>query len=785
VPLTTATSDIELEHETSRRLTVALYQGQKTSGFGFICHALGCVAAWIATDDNTYFGFLAFITIVFVIRMSEFFRFNRAFKAFDGLNERNSAKHWELRFLLAVSLMAIWIGMLSVYSATFHMYNAATFISIGVSFGTLISIVARNSGSKVLIDVFMWIGSLPLGIAIAIIGILDGDIALILTGSIFIPFVLSTRTMAQTVREIFSSSVSSGLKYAAMAGAFETAIRHQPNGMIMFNADDRILVINPRALSLLSLPLTDDVRGISFTQLLDRIHQNKEFDAHAFSIVRKKLTQFYTENITCLLVRFPDDTYLEFSLGSALESQITIQSIGKVVTFQDVTEREKASRKIQLLADYDSLSNIPSRRYWNEQVLKAVEELQSEQSMAISVFDIDRFKLINDTMGHGTGDAAIRLVANKLMEIKDPRALFGRYGGDEFVLAFTHLTKQDDVGQLFDDAFNHINSTYVIDGQNLEITVSGGVYIHKNRDGDFSLTDAISKADDALRKVKQSPLKAWSLFTKDMELEHSRNVAIKAAIKDAIPRGEFKVVYQPMFTPDGSMFDCCEALARWEHPEMGMIGPGEFIKIAEDIGAIHAVSKAILLQACIDCQTWPSNTAVSVNLSTLDLAHPEVLSMVKSCLSLSGLPPSRLQIEVTETVLPMEFDRIQKTLHALRNLGIKIALDDFGTGYSSLSYLNELKIDKVKIDQSFVRNVHLEPEARKLFNAIVSLSAEMDFDIVVEGVENSEQLAIVRASPSIGRVQGYIFSRPETSEQIIERLNDNSPTPRPKEAASS
>jgi diguanylate cyclase (GGDEF)-like protein len=776
VQLKTTTSDIELEKETNRRLTVALYQGQKTSGFGFICHALGCIAAWFSTNDPIYLALLVFISLVFAIRMSEFGRFNKAYEAFNGLNEQNPAKHWEHRFLIAVSLMAMWIGLLSSYSAVYHTYDAATMIAIGVSFGTLISIVARNSGSRILIDVFMWAGSLPLGIAVTGVGIARGDTALVLTGLIFIPFVLSTRSMARTVREMFSSSVSSGLLYESMAGAFEAAIRIQPNGMIMFDENDRISVINPRALSLLSIDTVEEVRGISFRELLDLFYEKKNFDFAAFAPIRDQLKQFYTEANEFLLIEFPDETHLEFSLGNAAGGEGHIQ-FGKVVTLQDVTEREKASQKVQMLANYDGLSNIPSRRYWNEQVLQAADALTADESIAISVFDIDRFKLINDTMGHGTGDAAIRLVANKLQEIKDPRAIYGRYGGDEFVLAFCGLKKGDDPSELFDGVFNHINSTYVIGGQKLDITVSGGVYIHK--EGDFSLTDAISKADDALRKVKQNPVKAWSQFTRDMELEHSRNVIMKAAIKDAIAGGEFKVVYQPMFSPDGSMFDCCEALARWEHPELGTISPGEFIKIAEDIGAIHAVTQAILLQACTDCKTWPADTAVSVNLSTLDLAHPEVLSMVKSCLTVTGLDPNRLHIEVTETVLPMEFDRIAKTINALRNLGIKIALDDFGTGYSSLSYLNQLKIDKVKIDQSFVRNVHLDPQARKLFNAIVSLSAEMEFEIVVEGVETSEQLDVVRESGDVDRVQGYIFSRPETSSRIIERLNDNSPTPTP------
>ena len=771
--VTNTASNYEFENETGRRLTLALYQGQKTSVFGYLCHSLACLAAWLATHDPAYFALLAFITAVFSIRMSEFHRFNRAFKSFGGLNEQNPAKHWEFRFLVAVSLMAVWLGLLSSYSVMFHTYSAATMIAIGVTFGTLISIVARNSGSKALIDVFMWAGSLPLGLAVTGVGILTEDTALIVTGAIFIPFVLSTRAMARTVRDIFSTSVSTGLMYESMAGAFEAAIRNQPNGMIMFDEADRISVINPRALALLSID-DEEVKGISFRQLLDVISEKKNFETSSFSGARDQLTRFYTDSKKFLLIEFPDGIFLEFGLGNTYDADQHIQFAGKVMTLQDVTEREIAGKKVQSLANFDSLSNIPSRRYWNELVRHAERSMAADEFIAISVFDIDRFKLINDTMGHGIGDTAIRLVASKLQEIKDPRAIYGRYGGDEFVLAFCGLKKGERVSELFDDVFNRINSTYVIGGQKVEITVSGGVYIHT--DGKFSLTDAISKADDALRKVKQNPVKAWLQFTHDMELDHARNVAMKAAIKDAVAAGEFKVVYQPMFSPDGSMFDCCEALARWDHPELGTISPGEFIPVAEDIGAIHAVSQAILLQACRDCQTWPDGTAVSVNLSTLDLAHPEVLTMVKNCLCATNLEPSRLHIEVTETVLPMQFDLIAKTIQSLRSLGIKIALDDFGTGYSSLSYLNKLKIDKVKIDQSFIRNVNLDAQARKLFNAIVSLSAEMEFDIIVEGVETLEQLEVARESGNVHRVQGYIFSRPETSESIIERLNA-APTP--------
>jgi predicted signal transduction protein with EAL and GGDEF domain len=275
------------------------------------------------------------------------------------------------------------------------------------------------------------------------------------------------------------------------------------------------------------------------------------------------------------------------------------------------------------------------------------------------------------------------------------------------------------------------------------------------------------------------PTRAWTEFTRSMEIEYQRNVQIKAALREEISENSINMMYQPMFVPDGSAFDCCEALARWVHPELGEVGPAEFIEIAEEIGVIQMVTKAILMKACRDCATWPANTMVSVNFSTLDVAHPEVLAMVRTCLAESGLDPKRLQIEVTETVFVNDFHNMSRTLKSLQQLGVKIALDDFGTGYSALSYLTKLNFDKVKIDRSFVINVAHDLQSQLLFNGIVALSKSMQFDVVVEGVGTKEQLQAVTATGEVDRIQGFIYSRPQTSGANIERLTNGDPPPTP------
>lgn len=767
----------DLDREIGAKLALSLYDRQSTSVTGAVCHVLSCVLAWGAVDDVNYLYAAVYIFLVFLGRMYDMRSYLKAAKQQVEVTEA-FARKWEIRYVIGTSFVATWMGALTFYSVYSHTYSAATFIAIGLSFGTLVSVIGRNFGSSILVDMVLFLGCIPMAGTMIYLGVEQRSIWLAATGVIFLPFLLLSRSMANYVREYASTSMRKSREYEMMAAKFDAAISNQPNGMIMFDTNTRVSVINPRAKRILGVDDGSDLKGSSVTELMQRVLRNKGYSEEEFTPIKNQIISVIEGREQKTLIKTREGRHLEFATNLAEKVGTEIagdQYEGTVVIFEDVTDRIQSEEKVLQAARYDTLSKIPNRGYWNERVNEAVANLKPGENIAISVFDIDRFKLINDTMGHTAGDNAIRLVASKLHDIKDTRAIFGRYGGDEFVVAFPRLDRADDVTQIFDDVFNLVNSTYIVNGHSVDIKVSGGVYVH--RKGDFNLEEAISKADTALRKVKKLPLQTWSFFTKEMEVEHTRTLALKAAIKDALATEALQVMYQPMYKPDGSSFDCCEALARWIHPTIGYVRPDDFIRVAEETGAILTVTRQILLRACMDCNSWPGETSVSVNLSALDLSHPEIVQIVRSCLSATGLPARRLQIEVTETVFVNDFENTARTLHILSNLGIRIALDDFGTGYSSLSYLNKLPLDKVKIDRSFIHNLGIDPQARLLFNGIVRLSKEMQFEIVVEGVETEEQLKLITQAEGVDRVQGYIFSRPEPTEIIIDKLNENNTLP--------
>lgn len=765
----------DLDKEISRELTMSLYEGQNTSVFGVLCHGMSCIAAWGVIRDNAYLYFLAVVVVIFLFRLLDIWLFRKDRSKQKTITD-TFARKWEIRYLIGVTFLCMWMGGMTFYSVLAHTYSVATYIAIGVTFGTIASISGRNYGTRWFIDIVLVFAVTPMALVMFVLGYTTGAMALAFVGLIFIPFSFVSRNNAGQIRDYVVRSMRKSLENELMAAKFDAAINNQPNGMIMFDGGERVSVINPMARRLLRIDDNADLKGITVGDLLSRVIQNNGYTQDQFAPILERLTALHEGREPRVQVRTNDGRYLEFSSSQNNNKDNAYK--GAVIVFEDISERIEAEEKMARLANFDALSKIPNRGFLNRRLPEAASELKAGETIAIAVFDIDKFKVINDTMGHNAGDSAIKQIAAKLQEIKDPRAIFGRFGGDEFVLAFTGLTGLDNPIQMFDEAFNLINTQMAIAGHIVDIRVSGGIYHHKR--GAFDLDDALSKADTALREVKQHPTRVWSFFTDAMEVEHFRTLKLKAAIKDAINNNELTNVYQPMYRPDGSTFDCCEALARWVHPELGSVRPDDFIRVAEEIGLIQQVTHQILLRACIDCHSWPNETSVSVNLSTLDLSHPDVVPMVKGCLAASGLNPSRLQIEVTETVFVNDFENTTRTLHTLSNLGIKIALDDFGTGYSNLAYLNRLPLDKVKIDRSFIVNLGKDPQARLLFNGVVRLSKEMQFEIVVEGVETEEQLRMVTEAESVDRIQGYIFSRPETTETIIARLNElNTPPPVP------
>jgi diguanylate cyclase (GGDEF)-like protein len=757
----------------------ALYASHKQSIFGFICHVIVSVIAYGATGDYVYLLSLLGISSVFAVRTWHFSNYEKEHspdKEFDA----EFSRKWESRYMIGASSIAIWMGLFGFYSVVFHTFSVPTFLSIGVSFGTLASTIGRNFGSKRLTAYVLLFGVLPIGAAMLIAGFLQNNFWLFSVAVVFAPFIMVSNTSAREVYDMVETNLQNRLDAEELSVVLNLALNYQPTGMMMLDGEGKIAVLNETGRQMLKLPPAsedDELVGAPLEFLFDTVRKRFSVTPEDFAPLRIKLRGLLGGLEDKTIVTTPDGQHFEFRVNhlSDVEKGDALQ--GAVIVFTDITAQVENESKMAKLANLDSLTQVPNRRHWNNLVELASSKNRKGERIALCVLDINQLKLINDTMGQMAGDAAIKQISDRLGEIREFETIVGRYGGDEFVIAIPGIKSTDDIAFMVDQVFTKVNGNYIVHGHSMDIKVSGGVYVHKT--GRFVLTEAFSRADHALRKVKNMPTRAWTEFTRSMEMEYQRTVQIKAALREDIAEASLKMMYQPMFLPDGSAFDCCEALARWVHPELGEVGPAEFIEIAEDIGVIQMVTKAILMKACKDCTTWPGTSAVSVNFSTLDIAHPEVLGMVRSCLAESGLDPKRLQIEVTETVFVNDFHNMSRTLKSLQQLGVRIALDDFGTGYSALSYLTKLNFDKVKIDRSFVINLVHDEQAQLLFNGMVALSKSMKFDVVVEGVETHEQLAAVTESGAVDRIQGYIFSRPETSEDIIERLTAGDPPPTP------
>jgi diguanylate cyclase (GGDEF)-like protein len=461
-----------------------------------------------------------------------------------------------------------------------------------------------------------------------------------------------------------------------------------------------------------------------------------------------------------------------FANGLAIEISVSRhlnelgERVGSVMIFDDVSTRVQAQEKVEFLAHHDNMTLLPNRHHFSNLLNAALSSMRPRQTLAFCLFDIDRFKVINDTMGHNVGDKVIINIAKRMSQIDDPRMICARIGGDEFVLVFHSLEDEDNVTDLFDAAFGNICSPSLIDGKIMNVRCSGGVSIYTKED--FNLDEAFVRSDIALYDSKKNPEIIWTYFDKKMDEEFKATQETKQDLRKAVAEGAFKAVYQPMYTPDGRRIECCEALARWDHPTLGRISPTVFIEMAEGMRVIGDITRQILLAACRDCMTWPSHISVSVNLSALDLLHDDIVSLIQNALTATGLEPHRLQVEITESALAANRVGMAKRLHSLREIGVKTALDDFGTGYSSLSYLSDLPLDKVKIDRSFVTRIVNEERARTLFNAVVNLSRELGFEIVVEGVEVSDQLDLIKNLQGVDLIQGFIFGPPMQSDQIAE-----------------
>lgn len=437
----------------------------------------------------------------------------------------------------------------------------------------------------------------------------------------------------------------------------------------------------------------------------------------------------------------------------------------------EMEQREKSQETIAHLAHHDALTGLGNRLLFDKQLSDAVEHRQQHGGdLAVLLIDLDGFKTINDTLGHGTGDSVLKHLASRLRNVLRDGDKIGRLGGDEFVIIQFGNEQPKEATALATRLLELVKTPFSIDGQKLVIGASIGIAV---AGGDYQDADQLLRAADlAMYRAKADGRGRFRFFEPEFHRQVQERRDLELALRAAVDQDILEIQYQPLVNLQTNRISGFEALSRWEDSQRGFVPPSTFIPLAEEIGLIDIIGERILRRACAEAATWPEHLTVAVNLSPAQFRSGHLISVVKNALAASGLLPSKLELEITESIFLQDSESNLALLSQLGELGVKISMDDFGTGYSSLAYLRSFPFDKIKIDRSFIRDLPASKSSLAIVRAICGLARSFGATTTAEGVETDDQLTQIRAEGCTD-VQGYIFSKPLPASEIpalLERL---------------
>ncbi|PSO34208.1 PAS-domain containing protein [Bradyrhizobium sp. MOS002] len=544
---------------------------------------------------------------------------------------------------------------------------------------------------------------------------------------------------------------------------FDAALNNMSQGLCMLDSNLRVIVCNRRYIEMYGLSPELVKPGVSMREIMEH---SCELGIHP-NTTAARLYADYVERL-----REGEHTLHRYlSDGRIIKlNHKRMEHGGWVVTYEDVTERHKAQARVAHMARHDSLTDLPNRTLFREKMGEGLNQVAiAGGAMAVLCFDLDNFKTVNDRLGHAAGDRLLRWVAAQLQENVGEHDTVARLGGDEFAVLQRGPQPQS-AERLARRLVEIIGHPPPLENQSIHVGVSVGIAIAP--DHGLDADELMKCADLALYQAKAKGRGAYRLFEPEMEEEARSRHALERDLRGALEGREFHLAFQPQVRLDTTELTGFEALLRWKHPSRGLVSPAEFIPIAEENGLIVPIGEWVLRTACATAATWPDLT-VAVNLSPVQFRSRGLVTMVTSALAEAGLPPNRLELEVTETALLDDSEATIEILHQLRALGVRVSLDDFGIGYSSLSYLRKFPFDRIKIDRSFVGTLGESPESVAIVRTIASLGSVLGVETTAEGVETIEQLDFVRECGCTA-VQGYYFGKPSPAAEVvrvIERLN--------------
>jgi diguanylate cyclase (GGDEF)-like protein len=543
----------------------------------------------------------------------------------------------------------------------------------------------------------------------------------------------------------------------------DAALENMSQGLCLYDEQNQLQVANRRFYEIFKLPRGKIRPG---THYRDVLALSVTLNNH----IGKSVEQLLQEQRDYLHQGVKGAHFIELGDGRVVSCDYSPTADGRwVATYEDVTERRQAEAKIMHMARHDALTNLPNRLLFHDKMQQA---LSYGDALAVLFLDLDRFKSVNDSLGHSVGDALLVAVTERLQKIVRGVDTVARLGGDEFAIV-QNGAKPTDATELAGRIIEAVAQPFEVLGHQVNIGTSIGIAMAPSdgREPDQLLRNA----DMALYRAKAEGRGSYHFFQAEMDSQMQERRRLELDLRKALAADQFELHYQPLIDIASREVSGFEALVRWRHPERGLIPPNQFIPVAEDIGLIVQLGDWVLKQACRDAAGWPGKLKIAVNLSAAQFRNPMLPLSVVSALAHSGLAATRLELEITETVLLQDDQSVLNALHEIRQLGVRICMDDFGTGYSSLSYLRSFPFDKIKIDRSFIKELGKEEnDCLAIIRAVTKLGASLGMITTAEGVETKEQLEILRAE-GCTQAQGYLFSPAKPIAEIPAMLRQLKP----------
>ncbi|MGA2816711.1 MAG: EAL domain-containing protein [Xanthobacteraceae bacterium] len=678
-------------------------------------------------------------------------------RARSTVTTSEAARRWEYRYGVgssaSVALLGIWCYV--AFTRTSDPFAHLVSFSMTIAYAT--GIFGRNFGNSRFVIVQILCASVPMIAAL----VLYGNLFHYIFAALLIPSFIGMKFIAERLRRTLLDAVVTSRDMSLLATRFDTALNNMPHGLCMFDAKRRIVVANQKLNQQMGLAPPFDLKGSTVRDLVENV------------VTAGLLSDLGAKGlIDCLDARLSGSEDAAFAVemlnGRTLEFTVQpMENGGMVVLVEDITERKIAEAKINHLARFDPLTGLPNRNVLRDRMERALGEWRPDNMCAIHFIDLDQFKQVNDTLGHTRGDMLLEAVANRLRENIRDADVISRFGGDEFVILQAPIKTLEQCEALATRVLEALSGTYDLDGHKVVVTASIGIAVAKNR---IDPEQFLRNADIALYQAKSEGRGTWRWFEAKMEASAQARRALEFDLRNATESEDFELYYQPLFNLKTRKIETCEALLRWPHHERGMVSPAEFIPVAEEMGLIVEIGTQALYKACLECRRWPGDTAVAVNLSSIQFDRSNVPALIRETLAATNLSAHRLEIEITESTLLQNTRRTRADLQQLAELGVKISLDDFGTAYSGLSYLHSFPFHKVKIDQSFLEGLGDDERRVILLRGMTRLSAQLGLRVVVEGVETQEQLELLAGEDSIDEVQGYLLCRPMPAADLRKLL---------------